>query len=479
MNMDMSQINMDFIINMNNNMMNMNLNIMNMSNILINMNKNMTNMMKMMNNMMNMMNNMYPNNQMMVNFNDQNSFIDLYNFDEQNAKQLKIENYRDIKFKEYYEKIKNHKDELQVNKDKHKHKIIINFYNELKKEIYLDLNDKMRDLYEYILDSIGLWNNVEYYNIYKRQNENQTTKNVIENPIIKKYLLGAPNILLVLKYKNKEIKYQDEDLKFSGIQFGLKDGDEIFIELSQPYIETYALIEDFHIIFRESSNYEKCVIIVSKKNDLLSDVIKEYREKANDKRDNITFIFNGKSADGNLKSQIQELGIEDNYSIQIIPTNLIGGGGNFGMIDFVDVSSKKVKYVSETIFNWREFPSHLNIFGICNNSKCEDFKKEVVHQVYFDEGKKIKFDLKEKKFDIKCPKCCKIIKTITCGFWECEYQFSGKLFEEGNIKNYESEPKETKNKEIEYFDPDKNGEKEWAELIIYILPKQNIKYKKN
>ena len=117
--------------------------------------------------------------------------------------------------------------------------------------------------------------------------------------------------------------------------------------------------------------------------------------------------------------------------------------------------------------------------GFVINSKCEDFKKEVVHQVYFDEGKKIKFDLKEKKFDIKCPKCCKIIKTITCGFWECEYQFSGKLFEEGNIKNYESEPKETKNKEIEYFDPDKNGEKEWAELIIYILPKQNIKYKKN
>ena len=70
------------------------------------------------------------------------------------------------------------------------------------------------------------------------------------------------------------------------------------------------------------------------------------------------------------------------------------------MIDFVDVSSKKVKYVSETIFNWREFPSNLNIFGICNNSKCEDFKKEVVHQVYFDEGKKIKFDLKKKKLTL-------------------------------------------------------------------------------
>ncbi len=412
MNMDMFQINSDLIINMNNIMMNMNLNMMNMSNILFNMKKNMTNMIKMMNNMMNMMNNMYSNNQTMENFNQQNSFIDLNGFDDQNTKQLKIENYRDIKFKEYYEKIKNHKDELQVNKDKHKNKIIINFCNELKKEIYLDLNDKMRDLYKYILDSIGLWDNVQYYNIYERQNENQTTKNIIENPVIKKNLLGTPNKLLVLEYKNKEIKYQDEDnLKFSGIQFGLKDGDEIFIELSE--------------------------------------------------------------------SQIQELGIKGGSDIIILGPERIKGGGNFGMIDFVDVSSKKVKYVSETIFNWREFPSNLNIFGICNNSKCEDFKKEVVHQVYFDEGKKIKFDLKEKKIDIKCPKCCKIIKAITCGFWECEYQLSGKVFVEGDIKNYESEPKETKNKEIEYFDPEKNGEKEWAELIIYVLPKQNIKYKKN
>ena len=30
---------------------------------------------------------------------------------------------------------------------------------------------------------------------------------------------------------------------------------------------------------------------------------------------------------------------------------------------------------------WREVTQGLNIFGVCKNSKCEAYKKEVVHKV--------------------------------------------------------------------------------------------------
>ena len=165
--------------------------------------------------------------------------------------------------------------------------------------------------------------------------------------------------------------------------------------------------------------------------------------------------------------------------IKVISCGQILGAGGLGMIDFVDVREKKVKSLkfTEKAPVWRKVTKGLNIFGLCNNSKCQAFKKEVIHRIFFKE--QLKFDLKKEVYNIKCPICYKIIKVKTCGFWQCEYQFCGKIIENGDIKDYESEPKETKNDEFEYFDPYKNGETEWAELIIYVLPKQKIKYRKN
>ena len=63
-------------------------------------------------------------------------------------------------------------------------------------------------------------------------------------------------------------------------------------------------------------------------------------------------------------------------------------------------------------------------------------------------------------------------------FGRCEYQFEGIKIEEGDEKEFRSNPKETKDDNFEYFDPFENDEVQWLELVIFVAPKQKIKYKK-
>ena len=53
-------------------------------------------------------------------------------------------------------------------------------------------------------------------------------------------------------------------------------------------------------------------------------------------------------------------------------------GGHFPEIDFVDISSGKIKRLkfSENAPIWREVKEGLNIFGICENSKCKAYKNK-------------------------------------------------------------------------------------------------------
>ena len=138
-------------------------------------------------------------------------------------------------------------------------------------------------------------------------------------------------------------------------------------------------------------------------------------------------------------------------------------------MDFVDASSGKIKLFE---FNskaprWRMVKKGLNIFGICNNSKCKAWKKEVVYPTDLKDNGLI-FVLDEEMLHIKCPICSKIIKPKTCGFWKCEYQFVGKKIEEGELKDYDSKTKETNENDFEYFDHFENGETQWIGLTIYL-----------
>ena len=131
-----------------------------------------------------------------------------------------------------------------------------------------------------------------------RHNINQTTKNIIENPSITgNELLGLPNIFLSVKYKGEELNVKDFMYSStSGIKYGIKDEDEVFIGLNEHYIEDYAIQEFINVCFRFTNEdlQTKEIIIEVNENELFSEAIKKYRAAANDKRDKIMFIFNSK-----------------------------------------------------------------------------------------------------------------------------------------------------------------------------------------
>ena len=257
------------------------------------------------------------------------------------------------------------------------------------------------------------------------------------------------------------------------------DGGEIFLKLDEDYIKTCSLNEKICLRFENTNSI--FIPVLLNRTDLLSEAKEKYINKYSYKNENkLKLFWNAKSLEYNLSDTLEDIGLYNNSRIFVLDSVEIRGAGGVGFIDFVDVKTGKVKKLefSKNAPDWRHVDKGLNIFGFCQNPKCKAYKKEVVHIVGLLSFN-YKFDLKKEVTNIKCPICYKIFKAETCGFYKCEYQFSGKMIVEGEIEDYTSEPKETRSDNFEYFDPFKNGKKEWLELIIYVLPKQEIKYKKN
>ena len=145
-------------------------------------------------------------------------------------------------------------------------------------------------------------------------------------------------------------------------------------------------------------------------------------------------------------------------------------------LDFVDVEKGLIQNLSfsHSAPQWRSVSHGLNIFGICKNSKCQAFNKEVIYKVGITHEK---FNLQENVIDIKCPMCDKIIIPKICGFWKCEYQFIGDKIEEGDLKHVDTKCKETKDDNFEYYNPYENKSAIWTNLNIYVIEKQDMKYK--
>ena len=361
---------------------------------------------------------------------------------------------------------KSRNEEFKNNDNK---KLILNYYDLIKVNIYLDLNLKIKDLIPYIFWQIFYHSNLKKLN--KRTKKSQTTEYVIKNPIsepVFEYIINYQNFLF-LEYNKKSLSsFSDK----TGYEIGLKEGDEILLKLKQDF-------------YKELSKLLKCSFYICY-NDIKNTFFFEETEIASIRIDKIfnrnkcKLLINGEELTGK-----KELIISKNINIPLIDKyNLIGRGDVNIPISFIDVSTGKVKELkfSKNAPDWRKVNKGLNIFGICKNPKCQAFKEEVVYKTNLsNEG--LIFDLNKEiiNSNITCPICLCNIKIKTCGFYKCEYQFIGKKIEPGKEGQayYESKPKETNGDKFEYFDPDQSNEVIWIELKIYVLPKQEIKYQEN
>jgi len=118
-------------------------------------------------------------------------------------------------------------------------------------------------------------------------------------------------------------------------------------------------------------------------------------------------------------------------------------------IDFVDVEKGLYENLkcSKSAPKWRKVIKGLNLFGICKNSECQAFNKEVIYNVGITHKK---FNLQKNILNIKCPICNGYVVPKTCGFLKCEYQFVWDKIEDGKLKHVVTKCKETKDNNFEY-----------------------------
>ena len=239
------------------------------------------------------------------------------------------------------------------------------------------------------------------------------------------------------------------------------------------------------LIEKEKSEINVVVIEADK---TLKDLIENYLAKIGKELDYFApryiFIYNSQDLLKHLDEPIRNV-FQYSNNPKVTVCNRVGtDAGGCSPFDFVDVTSNKIK-LKKVTYDRRPDRTHrrvcpgLNIFGICQYKNCGVRGKEVIYKVELkNEG--LCFNVNGERENIICPNCKTRFKKKTCGFWRCEYQFVGCYYDEKIGKNieYNSEPHETNKDEFEYFDPDENGSKEWDELIIFVLPRQKIKYKK-
>ena len=462
--MDMNQMMQMFM------MLNMN----NMNNPMINntnKNMNLTQSLQMMNNFINIMNNKANNPNQNTNLPSiEPEYYSIKNIDPLNDNKLSKTN-KNLSL--FFNCIYDFNKKIIINGTK----IYINYYNLEKIELYLDLRFSVKDLISTIFGLI--LQGCSEKKIFKRIAKNQTTESIIETPNLC-YESDSPYLnTLFLEYNKIALEnYSDK----TGIEIGLKEGDEIFLKLKKEfYDELKGLnLDNTKIVFK----YKKYMVFPSFQDEIISNMFIRFSKFMNIDYKLCKFLYNQEDIK-NSKSAIKDslnLTSFNNY-VEIYQCAEVTGGG-IASLKFSDVSKEKIKYLNfgKTGTKYRYVDKGLNIFGICKYPKCEANKKEVIYipkKMVLEDNKYFKYSINDEIKNIVCPICNKIIKPKTIGFYQCEYQIKGEKIENGDIVQYDSKPKETKDDKFEYFDPEENGETDWTELVIYVLPKQKIKYQSN
>lgn len=317
----------------------------------------------------------------------------------------------------------------EENHNNKNNKLILNYYNLIKVNIYLDLNSKIKVLIPYIFWQIFYPSKKKFIN--KRTEKTQTTEYIINNPI------SQPNLEFSINYQNFLFlefngKNLSSFLEKTGIEIGLKEGDEILLKLNKNFYDE--LNKSLKYCFYLDYDGQKRTFCFEE-NEIASIRIDKIFN-----RDKCKLIIVGEKELKGNKKLINSI----NRNIIILEKRSLLGKGALPAVEFIDVSTGKIK---ELKFNknapkWRKVNNGLNIFGICKNKKCEAFKKEVIYMTKLS-SKGLVFNLNTEISNIRCPICNFLIKIKTCGFYKCEYQFKGRKLEPGEEKEifYDSKTK--------------------------------------
>ena len=336
---------------------------------------------------------------------------------------------------------------IRINKNDSK--IYVNYYDIIKSTVYADLSLPIEEIKEVIFGQIFYPNFV--MKVHKRIEKNQTTEYVISNPINeinKKKSFFNYNNFLYLELEGNKLSASSK----------LKEGDELYLKLSDD-------------IFNEINTFPKTKnILLYYKNILFSNFTMSEEEISYGK---FIKLFNTQKYRNTINIYDDKLN-----NLNFVPLNQVIGAGELDF-KFVDPSDAKIKQLSlsKDAPKWRYISEGLNIFGICEYPECEAYKKEVIFRTSKalpEEG--LIFDIFENRGNIRCPICSKIFDPKTCGFYKCEYQFIGTKKENFEEVEYNSEPKEAKGNNLEYYKPNEKKQAIWFKLKIYVLPIQKIKY---
>ena len=153
---------------------------------------------------------------------------------------------------------------------------------------------------------------------------------------------------------------------------------------------------------------------------------------------------------------------------------LLGGGDTNVFANLSDdfITHKIVsEYDDPNIPDWRTISRGINLYGICENSKCVAKGKQVIMIVRSKE-----IDLYGENFMGICPMCGKHFDLDTCGFYFCDYKLEGTYFdkEEDDWVNLPGDIKSTIDRKISYYDPDKivegkQGKVKYKKLILKVI----------
>ena len=153
-----------------------------------------------------------------------------------------------------------------------------------------------------------------------------------------------------------------------------------------------------------------------------------------------------------------------NGEFVIINRPVSGGGSDCAFANMEDSGCIETHHFKASAPDWRYATSGLNIEGVCKNSSCKAYKKQVICKIGYGA-----FDLISDKGGCKCPICKVLIDPITCGFTNCYYNWTGRKKNDSTNKVELCKGRIWKKvgNVYEYYNPLKSETVKWCQLKIH------------